>query len=214
MSATDGIKGVVPREYASAQPFRYQFKLLKEIERVLSPLPRGSRILDAGCGNGFIAGELHKRGFTVVGIDVSESGIAICKAAYPDVSFHVASICDETLSTATGGEFDAIIAFEVIEHIYSPATFLNNCRNLLKTGGTLIISTPYHGYLKNLVLALTGKMERHFQPTHEGGHIKFWSRKSLLSELRQFEFRVDEFIGIGRIPFLWKSMMVKAVKAT
>jgi len=203
----------VARQYASERPHRYQRDLLPLLLDGLAGLPAGARILDAGCGNGFISGELLKHGFRVIGVDVSASGIDICRRSYPEAEFHIASVGDPDLVRIVGNDFDGIVASEVIEHLYAPADFFANGRRLLKDGGVLVLSTPYHGYLKNLLLALTGAMEAHLQPDHEGGHIKFWSRCSLELALRGHGFRVGGFKGCGRIPFLWKSMVVKAVKA-
>ena len=203
----------IPRDYDSATSHRYHLELLPHLMNSLAGLPAGARVLDAGCGNGFISGELLKRGFRVFGIDVSESGIDICRREYPAGQFEVASICDPDIKRVTGDDFDAIVASEVVEHLYSPAAFFDNGHRLLKDSGILVLSTPYHGYLKNLLLSLGGKMEAHFQAGHEGGHIKFWSRRSLANALQAHGFRVKGFAGCGRIPFLWKSMIVKAVKA-
>jgi hypothetical protein len=67
-----------------------------------------------------------------------------------------------------------------------------------------IISTPYHGYLKNLVLALGNKWDSHLTPLWDGGHIKLWSRKTLSQLLSEAGFHVVRFIGAGRLPFLEK----------
>jgi hypothetical protein len=77
-------------------------------------------------------------------------------------------------------------------------------------GGELIISCPYHGYLKNLVMALAGKFDNHFTVLWDGGHIKFWSKKTLTQLLEEFGFEVIDFKGAGRFPYLWKSMFIKA----
>ena len=110
------------------------------------------------------------------------------------------------------GRCDLIISTEVIEHIFLPRVFTRNCYNLLKPGGTLIISTPYHGYGKNLLLALTGKLDEHFTALWDYGHIKFWSRRTLTSLLRESGFTDVRFVGAGRLPFLWKSMILIGVK--
>jgi 2-polyprenyl-3-methyl-5-hydroxy-6-metoxy-1,4-benzoquinol methylase len=69
------------------------------------------------------------------------------------------------------------IATEVIEHLVRPRNLPRFAKQLLRPGGYLIISTPYHGYLKNLVLALSNKWDSHLTPLRDGGHIKLWSRK-------------------------------------
>jgi hypothetical protein len=75
-----------------------------------------------------------------------------------------------------------------------------------------VISTPYHGYLKNLAIALAGKFDSHATALWNGGHIKFWSRKTLTSLLEQNGFRVESFIGAGRLPYLWKSMILNSTR--
>ncbi len=109
-------------------------------------------------------------------------------------------------------KFDTIISTEVIEHLYAPRKYLEFCKNVLlkNGGGEIVISTPYHGYLKNLVMAATGKMDNHFTVLWDGGHIKFWSRKTLTQLLEEFGFEVMQFKGSGRFPLLWKSMFIKA----
>lgn len=77
-------------------------------------------------------------------------------------------------------------------------------------GGEIIISTPYHGYLKNLVISLLNGWDKHFTALWDGGHIKFWSRKTLTQLLEEFGFEIVAFKGSGRLPYLWKSMFIKA----
>jgi 2-polyprenyl-6-hydroxyphenyl methylase/3-demethylubiquinone-9 3-methyltransferase len=77
----------------------------------------------------------------------------------------------------------------------------------------VVLSAPYHGYLKNLALAASGRMEKHFTAYFDYGHIKFWSRKTLSSVLRETGFDQIEFAGSGRIPRLWKSMVMRGIKA-
>jgi hypothetical protein len=74
------------------------------------------------------------------------------------------------------------------------------------------LTTPYHGYLKNLLLAVTGKLDRHFTVLWDHGHIKFWSHKTMHEILTETGFTNIKFGGAGRIPWLWKSMVVRAEK--
>ena len=70
---------------------------------------------------------------------------------------------------------------EVIEHLYQPRAFVLFIRSILEAsgGGQFIVTTPYHGYLKNLTIAAANKMDHHLSALWEGGHIKFWSRRTL-----------------------------------
>ena len=81
---------------------------------------------------------------------------------------------------------------------------------LLEPGGTAIVSTPYHGYWKNLALALSGKMDAHFTALWDYGHIKFWSVATLTRLLAEAGFVDIRFQRVGRIPALAKSMIAIA----
>lgn len=69
---------------------------------------------------------------------------------------------------------------------------------------------PYHGYLKNLLICLAGEWDSHHTPLWDGGHIKFWSYRSLSALLQVNGSDVIEFKGVGRVYELWKSMVVTA----
>jgi 2-polyprenyl-3-methyl-5-hydroxy-6-metoxy-1,4-benzoquinol methylase len=167
-------------------------------------------ILDLGCGNGYLANFLVNQGFNVYGTDASEEGIAIAKQAKTE-RFFIQDISTGELPVELQEiQFDTIISTEVIEHLYDPAGFVAFCRKLLPKGGELLVSTPYHGYFKNLMLALFNKWDHHHSPGWHGGHIKFWSRRTLSDLVEKQGFRVTHFVGCGRMPFFWKSMIIKA----
>jgi 2-polyprenyl-3-methyl-5-hydroxy-6-metoxy-1,4-benzoquinol methylase len=174
-------------------------ELVKKLDGVRS-------ICDLGCGNGHIAGRLAKLGFRVTGVDASASGIAVARRAYPNVEF-VEALIDRGLSV---GEFDLVVSSDVIEHMYRPADLLEAAGALLKPGGQILLGTPYHGYLKNLVLAASGKMDAHFSALHDGGHIKFFSVKTLSHLMKKHAFEDLSFTFYGRAPWLWKNMICHA----
>ena len=171
-------------------------ELVKKLEGVRS-------ICDLGCGNGHITGRLAKLGYQVTGVDASASGIAIARRAYPNVEF-VEALIDGALRV---GEFDLVVSSDVIEHMYRPSDLLAAACAALKPGGQILLGTPYHGYLKNLVLAATGKMDAHFSALHNGGHIKFFSVKTLSMLMRAHGFEDLNFTFYGRAPWLWKNMI-------
>ncbi|MCK6693193.1 MAG: class I SAM-dependent methyltransferase, partial [Thermoanaerobaculia bacterium] len=166
--------------------------------------------LDLGCGNGALAGKLLNEGFNVYGIDASTSGIDIARRMHGEDRFFLVDIAHKTLPEAIRSyKFDAVISTEVIEHIYSPKSYMQFCRNILEDSqGILILSTPYHGYLKNLALALSGHLDSHFTALWEGGHIKFFSSKTIRKLFEANGFNCLGIYGAGRIPYLWKSMVV------
>jgi len=167
-------------------------------------------VLDVGCGNGAIARSLIAQGYDVYGVDASESGIAIANAESPGRFFVLDVSSGELPAGLAGKRFDVVISTEVIEHLYDPRGFIAFARRILQSGGEFIVSTPYHGYFKNLALAAAGKLDAHFTVLWDGGHIKFFSRRTLEQMLREQGFEVTAFAGAGRLPWLWKSMLMKA----
>ena len=176
------------------------------------PKQKNLNILDLGCGNGYLSGELSKIGHTVTAVDDSEDGIRIARVTHRDVHFLMLSLYDESLSDKIGVGYDVVIASEVIEHLYYPRLLLRAAFRALKKGGRLIITTPYHGYLKNVVIAVTGRMDRHFTVSWDGGHIKFFSVKTLRRMVKEEGFQELEFRFAGRAPYLWKSMVLCAIR--
>lgn len=167
-------------------------------------------ILDLGCGNGYLVNFLLTQGYNAFGTDASAEGIAIACQTNPDRFFLQDLATGKLPAGLQSQQFDTIISTEVIEHLYDPQGFINFCRQSLVNNGEIIISTPYHGYLKNLTLSLFNKWDAHFGPMWYGGHIKFWSKKTLSKALTDAGFTVVAFKGCGRIPYFWKSMIIKA----
>jgi 2-polyprenyl-6-hydroxyphenyl methylase/3-demethylubiquinone-9 3-methyltransferase len=104
--------------------------------------------------------------------------------------------------------FDLVISTEVIEHLYAPRSYVAGCFRALRPGGRFILSTPYHGYAKNLALSALNKWDTHASPLWEGGHIKLWSRMSLSTLLRETAFVDLRFRGVGRLPGFWMTMVM------
>jgi 2-polyprenyl-6-hydroxyphenyl methylase/3-demethylubiquinone-9 3-methyltransferase len=181
------------------------------IDRLVQTLgPR--RILEIGCGNGSTANRFARRGgIEIVAVELSDSGLAQARAAmdpaFP-VRFERMSAYDDLAGRF--GHFDLVLCLEVIEHLYSPRLFVDRAHEALVDGGRMILSTPFHGYWKYLALALSGKCDQHFNPLWDGGHIKFWSERTLCQLLNERGFEVDRFERVGRIAPVAKSMILTA----
>lgn len=75
------------------------------------------------------------------------------------------------------------------------------------------MSTPYHGYLKNFMISILNKWDAHHFSLVEGGHIKFFSMRTLRTIIERNGFVVKEIKGVGRVPYLWGTMVAVAFKA-
>lgn len=197
--------------YASADPTwanAYLWpKLLALLQAGLGP--RG-RLFEVGCGGGATAGMLAQAGYAVTAIDPSVSGIDVASQAYPAVQFAERSAYDDLAKEF--GLFPVVVSLEVVEHCYWPRQFASTIFSLLEPGGVAYISTPFHGYFKNLALAVAGKFDAHWSPLWDGGHIKFWSENTLRALLTESGFTDVRFVRVGRIPVFAKSMIAIARK--
>ncbi|HEY9632662.1 MAG TPA: class I SAM-dependent methyltransferase [Coleofasciculaceae cyanobacterium] len=164
------------------------------------------RVLDLGCGNGSLSHLIAQQGYEVVGVEDCEQGVAIARQSFPDCHFIQGSIYELPYSELANS-FDIVISAEVIEHLLYPRELLKAAKKCLKPNGRLILTTPYHGYLKNLAIGLSGKMDQHFNPLWDGGHIKFFSVATLRKLLETENYTDIRFNYSGRLPFLWKSML-------
>jgi len=180
--------------------------LLEMLSQVKSSSQQKLRVLDIGCGNGSLTNLIAQRGYEVVGVEESESGVAFARSSFPDCQFIQGSIYNLPYAEL-GDSFDIVIACEVIEHLFYPRELIRSAKKCLKPNGNLVITTPYHGYLKNLLLALSGKIDKHFTPLWDGGHIKFFSTKTLSYSLEKEGYKTIRFAFAGRCPYLWKSML-------
>ena len=105
------------------------------------------RVLDAGCGSGY--GTAYLAGLDpalqVVGMDHSEEALAYARAHYAGPNLRFAHGDCLALEFAAG-ELDFIVAFEVLEHLTEPASFLQQARRVLRPSGHLLVSTPNRRY--------------------------------------------------------------------
>jgi len=107
------------------------------------PVPfSGLRILDIGCGGGLLAEPMARLGAEVIGVDVSETSVAVAQTHATQSGLDIDYRCTTVEKLAEDGqEFNVLLNMEVIEHVTEPAAFLQFCATLLKPGGLMICST-------------------------------------------------------------------------
>lgn len=194
-------------EWNSAEPAPNHTYLVPGVLRVLGAA-NGRRVLDLGCGNGAIAQVLSSEGFSVVGLDRSISGIEHAHSSNDKLEFRKHSIDDPL--PADLGQFDVVLSCEVIEHLFLPRQLFARAREAMSDNGLLVVTTPYHGYLKNLGLAVTNSFDRHWSPGWDHGHVKFFSKRTLSRLAVEEGFTPDRWRLVGRIPPLACSMILTA----
>ncbi|MBK5927520.1 bifunctional 2-polyprenyl-6-hydroxyphenol methylase/3-demethylubiquinol 3-O-methyltransferase UbiG [Rhodobaculum claviforme] len=102
----------------------------------------GLRLLDIGCGGGLLSEPMARLGADVVGADPAARNIPVARLHAQqqglEIDYRVTTAED---LAAAGERFDVVLCMEVIEHVPDPAVFLAACRDLLRPGGLMIVST-------------------------------------------------------------------------
>jgi len=179
----------------------------RRLEIFRSLVPSRERVLDVGCGRGRCSAALAEAGYRTVGIDISERAIAEARAAVPGGEFHVQDIASPL--PFPSASFGAAFMTDVIEHVFDPRFIVQEICRVLGPGGQLLISTPYHGLVKNVMIALF-RFDRHFDP--QGPHIRFFSRNTLTNLLREAGFRSFKYFYLGRVFPVSQNLVVMAAK--
>tara|TARA_R110001599_G_scaffold8548_1_gene41394 strand:+ start:139 stop:945 length:807 start_codon:yes stop_codon:yes gene_type:complete len=97
----------------------------------------GAKVLDAGCGPGFVAANAKLLGADAEGIDFSEGMVAQAKAKFPNINFSVADVEDLPASDET---FDAVLSNIVLFHVADPEQAMSEARRVLKPNGRFVFS--------------------------------------------------------------------------
>ena len=168
------------------------------------------RVADLGAGNGAFAAHPAARGFRVTAIEPSSSGVAVLRGAHPAIETIQASAYDDL--SPQHATFDAAVALEVVEQCYYPRRLVATLGALVPPGGLVVLSTPYHGYAKNLAIALLGGWDRHFTALWDHGHIKVWSVRTLSALVAGSGLVVASVVRVGRLPPFAESMILCARK--
>ena len=96
------------------------------------------RILEVGCGEGYGAASLTSRGH-VLAFEYDAAAARHAHRTYPEISVAIADACRLPVAD---GSVDAVVALQVLEHLYCADRFISGCRRALRRAGVLVLSTP------------------------------------------------------------------------
>jgi ubiquinone/menaquinone biosynthesis C-methylase UbiE len=162
----------------------------------------GERVLDLGAGDGAFAAELRATGCAVVAVDVAEEALRRARARVPGLDTRRAAE-GEPLPLGEDA-VDVVWAGEVLEHVADVVGVLAEVRRVLRWGGTLLVTTPFHGRVSLALLALGGGIEEHFDPRAD--HLRFFTAHSLACVLRDAGFVELDVRATGGLPLLRRGL--------
>lgn len=176
-------------------------------------LPKGSWVLDAGCGSGrHLSEAFRRRDVNVVGIDMSRKDAdtanrtlnTMIGAAQDGGGIKLVSMSDITKLPFQDESFDVVICSEVLEHIPDHVQAVREIVRVLKPGKSLVVSVPR--YMPERICWALSSDYHH----EEGGHIRIFRKKELRGLLENAGTRC---IGIAwahslHSPYWWLKCLV------
>jgi SAM-dependent methyltransferase len=117
----------------------YWFRRHQVVYQRLAPRCAGRDVLEAGCGEGYGADLIAGVAGRVVAVDYDEAAVAHVRSRYTRVEVMRANLAELPLPDAS---VDVVVNFQVIEHLWDQAQFVNECARVLRPSGLLMVSTP------------------------------------------------------------------------
>jgi SAM-dependent methyltransferase len=175
----------------------YEAKLDPETShgRVLAWLSdrTSSRVLDLGCSDGALSAELRVRGHEVTGVDVEEHA-----SVRDRVDVFVPADLEDGFPDAVGGDFDVIVAADVLEHVREPEKLLADAVDRLAPGGSIVACVPNFGHWYPRVRSTIGRFDYDRRGILDHGHLRFFTLSGFerLAARAGFSVRRREFLTI------------------
>lgn len=202
-SLWEGIPPGLQPSYASLRAAFLLGHLAAERQRRGRPV----RVLDIGCGEGYFADVLAGADADVVGCDIAEEPLRRARAAHPSLDLRLVEA--EGPLPFEDADFDLVWAGETIEHVLDTSTWLSELRRVLRSGGLILLSTPDHGLLSRLRLALSERaFAGHFDPRSD--HLRFYMPRTLVGLLADFGFAEVSVARRGGVPGARRVLLASA----
>ena len=157
------------------EPYAYKPSANSSHALVLDLVPLGAplRILDVGCGPGWVAAELRRRGHHVTGVDlIADEGIADRTDRF------FSADVEHGLPDEVGSGFDVIIAADVIEHVRNPDELLADLAGRLGPHGLIIASVPNFAHWYPRLRVAAGLFDYDQRGILDRTHVRFFTRRS------------------------------------
>lgn len=163
---------------------------------------KNGKVLDLGCGTGYMTLEMLKKGFDVVAVDALQEMVSSTTNLVESKGYKVR--IEKLPIEEIGGKFndcsfDTILLMDILEHVKEDEKALRTLFPLLKKEGILIVTTSAYEFCY-------GKRDRQM------GHFRRYSKKNLLSKIVKSGFKIKKvryWNIIGLLPYLFYEKILK-----
>ena len=200
------------KKFEYQQPYTAKLDEYSSHRKIAQKIQGGNlRLLDIGCGPGFIANLIQNPDTEIIGIDLWEE-----TNRTPKFSRFIKQDIEKEFSLEGLAEFDYILLADILEHIRNPEEILEKCQTHLKNNGKLIVAVPN---IANWTIRL-GLLFGLFNYTPRGildkSHIHFYTLNSIKQLIRKCSYRISEVdstpIPLPTIfPFLENNALLRIV---
>jgi SAM-dependent methyltransferase len=174
-------------------------------ELLLGEARPGERVLDLGCGAGRFVAALRDAGAEPVGVELAAAALERARRTAPGADLRLVEP-DGSLPLEHAS-VDLVWCSEVLEHVADTAHVLLEVRRVLRPGGRLLVTVPFHGRVKAALIALA-RFDSHFDPL--GQHLRFYTRSSLAATLSASGFEEIQVRAWGGPPLLRAGLTARA----
>jgi len=175
---------------------------------LLAAVRPGERVLDLGSGAGRFVAALRDAGAQPVGVEIAAAALERAGRVAPGADLRLLE-ADGSIPLEHAG-VDVVWCSEVLEHVADTAHLLLEVRRVLRPGGRLLVTVPFHGRVKGALIALT-RFDAHFDPL--GQHLRFYTRASLARTLDQAGFEAIDVRAHGGPPLLRRGLVARALRS-
>lgn len=170
---------------------------------IIKTLPRKSKILDFGAGEGALSQRLHDLGYDMVAADIDSENFKAHDIIFKKINFNKREEVEKFIEEHKHC-FDAVLGIETIEHLYNPWQYVQDLSSMLKPEGMLLLTTPnITSWMSRVQFLLNGRFHQFGDADLTYGHIApitAWETQIILRSLNFHQITVQ---AAGTLPPLY-----------
>jgi 2-polyprenyl-3-methyl-5-hydroxy-6-metoxy-1,4-benzoquinol methylase len=154
------------------------------------------RVLELGCSTGFFSKVMAERGCAVTGVEYDSEAAQQARRFCETVAVRDLN-CAEWRA-GINGPFDVILMGDVLEHLLAPERILEECRELLGSDGSVIVSLPNVAHWRNRIDLLLGRWNYTEIGTLDRTHVKFFTLETSRKLIQKAGYEIEKVHSVGR----------------